>query len=150
MTVVCAGAKSVLDLPATREWLETHGVAVVGYGCDELPAFYTRRSGLAVDARADTPEEVAALVRARDGLGLEGALLVAAPVPAEHEVDAKLLEEALSSALGEAERAGVGGRELTPFLLKGMGRVSEGATLRANVALLENNARLAAAVARHL
>jgi len=147
MTVVCAGAKSVLDLPATREWLETHGVTVVGYGCDELPAFYTRRSGLPVDVRADTPEEAAALARARDRLGLEGGLLIAAPVPAEHEVEAKTMEEALDSALAEAEREGVGGRELTPFLLTRMGGASAGATLRANVALLENNARLAADIA---
>jgi pseudouridylate synthase len=150
MTVVCAGAKSVLDLPATREWLETYGVTIVGYGCDELPAFYTRRSGLPVDARADTPEEVAALARARDQLGLEGALLVTTPVPVEHEVDEKLLEASLSSALAEAERAGIGGRELTPFLLTRMGHASEGATLRANIALLENNARLAADIAGRL
>jgi pseudouridine-5'-phosphate glycosidase len=150
MTVVCAGAKSVLDLPATREWLETHGVTIVGYGCDELPAFYTRRSGLPVDARADTAEEAAALIHARDRLGLEGALLLAAPVPAEYEVDEELLEHALTGALSEAEREGVGGRELTPFLLSRMGATSEGATLRANIALLENNARVAADIARRL
>jgi len=150
MTVVCAGAKSVLDLPATREWLETHGVTVVGYGCDELPAFYTRRSGLPVDVRADTPEEAAELARARDRLGLEGALLVAAPVPAEHEADEKMMEGALAEAVAEAVRAGVGGRELTPFLLTHLGRASGGATLRANVALLENNARIATDIARSL
>src|SRR5215211_7760178 len=93
MTVVCSGAKSVLDLPATREWLETHGVPVVGYGCDEMPAFYTRRSGLGTDARADTPEEVARLIRARDRLGLEAALLVAVPVPEGFEVAEALMEE---------------------------------------------------------
>jgi pseudouridine-5'-phosphate glycosidase len=147
LVVVCSGAKSVLDLPATREWLETHGVTVVGYGCEELPAFYERRSGLPVDARADTPEEVAALARARDALGLEGALLVAVPVPEEFEVEAGLMRESLSEALSEADARGVAGRELTPFLLSHMSRRSGGATLRANVALLENNARVAADIA---
>jgi pseudouridine-5'-phosphate glycosidase len=147
LTVVCSGAKSVLDLPATREWLETHGVSLVGYRTDELPAFYTRRSGLRTDARADTPEEVAAIARARDALSLEGALVVAVPVPSEFEVDAELLEESLREALTEAERQGVGGRELTPFLLTHMSRSSGGATLRANVALLETNARVAAEIA---
>ena len=147
MTVVCSGAKSVLDLPATREWLETHGVCLVGYGCDELPAFYTRRSGLAVDARADSAEDVARVARARDALGLEAALVVAAPVDEGSEVDESLMEESLSEALAEASARGVSGRELTPFLLSHMARRSGGATLRANIALLENNARLAAEIA---
>ena len=147
LVVVCSGAKSVLDLAATREWLETHGVTIVGYGCDELPSFYTRRSGLAVDARAETAADVARLAHARDRLGLEGALLVAVPVPAEAEVDERLMEEVLSRALADAERDGVRGRALTPFLLARMGEASGGATLRANVALLENNARVAAEIA---
>ena len=150
LVVVCSGAKSVLDLPATREWLETHGVTVVGYGCEELPAFYEHRSGLPVDARADTPEEVAELARARDALGLEGALLVAVPVPEEFEVESGLMRESLSEALSEAESRGVLGRELTPFLLSHMSKGSGGATLRANVALLENNARVAADIALSL
>src|ERR671917_1108994 len=147
MTVVCSGAKSVLDLPATREWLETHGVCVLGYGCDELPAFYTRRSGLPADARADTPEEVARVARARDALGLEAALVVTVPVPEGFEVDEQVMEESLSEALSVASARGVTGRELTPFLLAHMSWRSGGATLRANVALLENNARVAAEVA---
>ena len=145
--VVCSGAKSVLDVPATREWLETHGVTLVGYGCDEMPAFYTRASGLPVDVRADTPAEVAALARARRALGLAGALVVAVPVPADSEVPRSVVEAALSSALGEAARSQVAGRELTPFLLKRLGEQSGGATLRANVALLERNARVAAGIA---
>jgi pseudouridine-5'-phosphate glycosidase len=148
MAVVCSGAKIVLDLPATREWLETHGVTVVGYGCDELPAFYTRRSGLSVDARADTPEEVARVARARRALGIESALLVAVPVPAAFEVDEKPLRDSLDAALREAEREGVAGRELTPFLLSRMSARSGGATLDANIALLENNAAVAADLAR--
>ncbi|HVF42399.1 MAG TPA: pseudouridine-5'-phosphate glycosidase [Pyrinomonadaceae bacterium] len=150
MTVVCSGAKSVLDLPATREWLETNGVCLVGYGADELPAFYTRRSGLAVDARCDTPREVARLARARDRLALEGALVVAVPVPAEFEVDAGVIEESLGEALSEAERRNVAGRELTPFLLSHLAAHTDGATLRANVALLENNARVAAEISAEL
>ena len=150
MTVVCAGAKSVLDLPATREWLETNGITVVGYGTDELPAFYTRRSGLPVDARADTADEVAALARARDRLGLEGALLVAVPVPSAVEVPEELMREALSEALRVADERGVTGRDLTPFLLAHMSWRSGGATLRANLALLENNARVAAEIAREM
>jgi pseudouridine-5'-phosphate glycosidase len=147
MTVVCSGAKSVLDLAATREWLETYGVAIVGYGCDELPAFYTRRSGLGVDARADSPDEVAEIARARDALGLEAAVVVTVPVPSEFEVDERLMEESLSEALSEAARQNIAGRELTPFLLAHMARRSGGATLRANVALLEENARVAALIA---
>ncbi len=150
LTVVCAGAKSVLDLPATREWLETHGLTVVGYGCDELPAFYTRRSGLPVDVRFDTVEEVAALVRARRALELTGALLVTVPVPAASEVPAEVLQTALDAALAEAAAAGIGGRELTPFLLARMSERSDGATLRANLALLAQNARLAAQIATTL
>jgi pseudouridine-5'-phosphate glycosidase len=147
MTVVCSGAKSVLDLPATREWLETHGVCVVGYGCDEMPAFYTRRSGLPVDARADSGEEVARVARARDVLGLEAALVVTVPVPEGFEVDEQVMEESLSEALSVAAARGVTGRELTPFLLAHMSWRSGGATLRANVALLENNARVGAEIA---
>ena len=147
LTVVCSGAKSVLDLPATREWLETNGVCLVGYGVDELPAFYTRRSGLPVDVRCDTPREVAEVAHARDALGLEGALVVAVPIPAEFEVDASVMEESLSEALSDAERRNVSGRDLTPFLLSHLAERTGGATLRANIALLENNARVAAEIA---
>jgi len=150
LTVVCSGAKSVLDLPATREWLETHGVCLVGYGCDEMPAFYTRRSGLPVDVRADSAGDVARLARARDALGLEAALVVTVPVPAGFEVDEALMEETLNEALSVAAEQGVAGRELTPFLLARMSSRSGGATLRANVALLESNTRVAAEIAATL
>jgi pseudouridine-5'-phosphate glycosidase len=150
IVVVCSGAKIVLDLPATREWLETHGITVIGYQCNEMPAFYSRRSGLPVDARIDTPEEVAELFRAQQALGIQGALLVAVPVPEEFEVPPVNLERALNVALKEAESEHVSGRELTPFLLARMAQTSEGATLRANIALLENNARVAAQIARQL
>lgn len=148
LVVVCSGAKIVLDLPATREWLETYGITVVGYGCDELPAFYTRQSGLPVDARADTPEEVGAIAHAQRELGTDGALLVCVPVPAASEVPARVLNETLAAALDEAAREQINGRELTPFLLSRMAERSGGATLKANIALLENNARIAARIAK--
>jgi pseudouridine-5'-phosphate glycosidase len=150
IVVVCSGAKIVLDLAATREWLETYGITVVGYGCDELPAFYSRRSGLPVDVRVDSPEDVAKIFRAQQRLGIERALLVTVPVPEEFEVPAAELERALNAALQEAKSQHVAGRELTPFLLSRMAQMSEGATLRANIALLENNARVAAHIARAL
>ena len=147
LVVVCSGAKIVLDLAATREWLETYGITVIGYQCNELPAFYSRRSGLSVDVRVDSPEEVAQIFRAQQALGIERALLVTVPVPEEFEVPAASLERALAAALQEAEGQQVAGRELTPFLLSRMAQTSEGATLKANIALLENNARVAAQVA---
>jgi len=150
MIVVCSGAKIVLDLPATREWLETHGITVVGYGCDEMPAFYSRSSGLAVDVRVDSPDEIIELERARRALQIAGALLVTVPVPVKDEVPRNVLQKALDDALAEAERSEIGGRDLTPFLLSRMSEQSGGATLKANIALLENNARIAAEIALSL
>jgi pseudouridine-5'-phosphate glycosidase len=145
--VVCAGAKAILDLPLTLEWLETHGVTVIGYGTDRFPAFYNRDSGLGVDVRADTPQEVAALYRAQRDLGLPAGLLVTAPVPAEYELPADQMEAAIAQALGEAEAQGVKGKALTPFLLSRISEITGEASLRANLALLENNARIAADIA---
>lgn len=150
ITVVCSGAKIVLDLTATREWLETYGITVIGYGCDELPAFYSSRSGLAIDARADSPAEAAKYARARDTLGTRSSILIAVPVPAPDEVPTGVLQDALDRSLLEANSEGIGGRDLTPFLLKRLGELSEGATLRANISLLENNARIAGEIARAL
>src|SRR6185369_9481162 len=147
IVVVCSGAKIVLDLPATREWLETNAVTVVGYQCDELPAFYSRSSGLRVDVRADDAEAVAGLFRAQRSLGIESALLLGVPVPAKFEIPAEQLQPVLTTALEDAEWKGIMGPELTPFLLRQMAERSGGATLRANIALLENNARVAAAIA---
>ena len=126
--IVCSGAKIVLDLPATREWLETYGVTVAGYGCDEMPAFYSRQSGLSVDVRVDSPAEVVDLFRAQKALETESALLVTVPVPEEFEVSASQLEASLSAALNEAEQERIAGRELTPFLLSRMSRVSQGSS----------------------
>ncbi len=150
IVVVCSGAKIVLDLVATREWLETNGVTVVGYQCDELPAFYSRASGLAIDVRVDSPQQVAALVNARRQLATTAALLVCVPVPAEQEIPAQALQQTLESALAAAETRNIKGRDLTPFLLSRMAEETSGATLRANVALLENNARVAAEIAKSL
>ncbi len=148
--VVCAGAKAILDLPRTRERLETLGVPVIGYGVDEMPAFYTRSSGLPVDARCDTPEEVAAIWRAHRRLGLRTGMLVTVPVPQEAALDEQVAHAAIEEALAAAEAAGVKGKEITPFLLAYIAEHTGEAALRANLALLENNARLAAAIARAL
>lgn len=148
--VVCSGAKIVLDLPATREWLETNGVTVVGYQCEELPAFYSQKSGLSVDATVNSGKDVADLVNAQRALSIKSALLVAVPVPAAAEVPSELLNKVLDDAVREAERSRITGRELTPFLLSRMARQSGGATLQANIALLENNARVGAEIASAL
>src|SRR5215813_12670003 len=134
IVVVCSGAKIVLDLPATREWLETHAVTVVGYQCDELPAFYSRQSGLPIDARADSVEDVARIFHAQRALGLESALLVVVPVPAKFEVPAEELQRVLDTALEDAAWKEISGSALTPFLLSQMAERSGGATLRANIA----------------
>jgi len=144
---VCAGAKAILDLPLTLEWLETHGVPVIGYQCDEFPAFYSRRSGLPVDVRVDAPEEAAAIIAAKWSLAIEGGVLVAVPVPTGLELDAAAGEAAIQAALADAERNGVRGKAITPFLLERVSRLTGGESLHANVALLENNARVAAALA---
>ena len=147
MVVVCAGAKAILDLAATREALETAGVLVVGYGTDELPAFYSRESGIPVDVRADTADEVAALWSAHRALAAPGAILLCVPPPAEHALPAAEVERAIGDALLEAEARGIRGKEVTPFLLSTVAARTGGRSLEANVALLRNNARTAAAVA---
>jgi pseudouridine-5'-phosphate glycosidase len=150
IVVVCSGAKIVLDLHATREWLETHAVTVIGYQCDELPAFYSRHSGLPIDARANSPAEVARIFSTQRALGIESALLVAVPVPTEFEVPGDELRTALDKALADAERERIVGPALTPFLLGRLSERSGGSTLRANIALLENNARVAAEIASEM
>lgn len=150
MVVVCAGAKAILDLPATREVLETRGVTVVGYGTDEMPAFYSRTSGLPVDVRCDTPAEVAALVRARRDLTLPGATLVTVPIPEAAAIPADEIAPAIDQALAEAERRGLRSAEVTPFLLQRLSELTGERSLQANMALLEHNARIAARIARAL
>lgn len=147
VAVVCAGAKAILDLPRTREALETLGVPVLGLGTSEFPAFYRRSSGLGIDARCDTPTEAAAAIAAHFALGLPGGLVVANPVPSEHELPADLHDAALATAIADATAAGVRGRDVTPFLLERMRLLTGDASLRTNEALLINNARTAAQIA---
>ena len=146
VVVVCAGAKAILDLAATLEWLETHGVPVIGYETDEFPAFYARRSGLRLEVRADSPAEVAALVRAQQLLNITSGLLVTVPPPASAALPEEQLELSIASALKAATAANVVGKALTPFLLAHIAEHTGGASLRANLALLENNAHIAAQI----
>jgi len=149
--VVCAGAKSILDLPLTRELLETLGVPVLGYGTDEFPAFYSRTSGLAVDGRVDTPEDVVRVIEAKRDLDLDGGVLVVNPVPEADALDAAVVAAAVERAQAEADARGIRGKDLTPFLLARVAALTGGASLAANRSLLRHNARLAGrlAVALH-
>ena len=145
--VVCAGAKSILDLGLTLEYLETKGVPVVGYGTDELPAFYTRHSGFGVDYRADSPEELAAMFKAQRDLGLKGGMLVTNPIPEEYSMDKAVIDAAIDQAIKEASEKGIKGTETTPFLLAKVVELTGGDSLDSNIALVLNNARLAAKTA---
>lgn len=147
VTVVCSGAKAILDLPLTMEALETRGVTVAGYQTSEFPAFYCRSSGLPVDIRCDNPSEVAALVHARDLAGLSQAVLIAQPIPPGDALPAEDVEAAISRALDDAEREGVKGYAITPYLLHRISLLTDTRSLHANMALLANNARLAAEIA---
>ncbi|MBO4455083.1 MAG: pseudouridine-5'-phosphate glycosidase [Bacteroidales bacterium] len=148
--VICAGAKSILDLGLTLEYLETKGVPVIGYGTDELPAFYTRRSGFKVDYRLDTPEEVADAFRAKLDMGLRGGMLVTNPIPEEYSMDPDRINAAIDQAIAEAAQKGIKGKDTTPFLLARVKDITGGDSLASNIQLVLNNARLAAAVAKCL
>ena len=147
LVVVCAGAKSILDLPATREVLETQGVPVVGYQTDDFPAFYTRSSGLPVDFRVDSPEEAAALAAKSWQAGVQSAVLLVVPPPEETALPEDRMEEAVLAAIAEAEELGIHGAATTPFLLQRVSEITKGDSLVANLALLRNNAKVAAQVA---
>jgi pseudouridine-5'-phosphate glycosidase len=147
VAVVCSGAKSILDLPRTLEWLETAGVPVLGWATDEFPAFFTRESGLRVSARVDTVHEAARTLHTHWDLGLGSGVLVCVPCPEAEALPAARVEAALSESLRAADAAGVGGKELTPFLLSRLAELTGGATLKANLALLRSNARHAALLA---
>ncbi|HUS15448.1 MAG TPA: pseudouridine-5'-phosphate glycosidase [Chloroflexia bacterium] len=147
LVTVCAGAKSILDLPATREWLETHGVTVLGWQTDEFPAFYSRESGLPVDARVEDAAAVAGIVRAGRALGLPGGVLLTVPIPAEAAIPAAEIDSVLQAALQAATAAGAKGKALTPFLLSYLHRESGGRSLNSNAALLIHNAAVAGQVA---
>lgn len=148
MIVVCAGAKAILDLPATLEYLETMAVPVIGYGTDEFPAFYSRQSGLPVSARLDSPQEIVEFVKAHWEIGMKSAVLVCQPVSPEEELPREKVDGAIQQVRHEAHEQGIHGQPLTPFLLARMGELTDGASLKANLALLLNNARLAAQIAK--
>ena len=147
VAVVCAGAKSILDLPKTLEYLETKGVPVIGFCTDEFPAFYTSRSGLHLEDRADNPAQVARILAAKWGLGLGGGVVVANPVPERHSMDSAAIGAAIETALEAAAKAGVKGKDVTPFLLAKVKELTGGESLEANIALVLNNADLAARIA---
>ena len=148
--VVCAGAKSILDLGLTLEYLETKGVTVLGYGTEELPAFYTRKSGFGVDYRMDTPAEIAKAFYVKRALGLRGGMLVTNPIPEEYSMDADVINTAIEKAVAEAEEQGIHGKATTPFLLAKIKEITGGSSLDSNIQLVFNNARLAAATACEL
>ncbi len=148
--VVCAGCKSILDLKLTMEYLETKGVPVIGYGTEELPAFYTRTSGLNVDYRLDTPEEVADAFLAQQTLGLGGGMLVANPIPEEYSMDPDYIESIIEEAVAECNKLGIKGKETTPYLLDKIQKLTGGASLESNIELVYNNAKLAAKIAAKL
>ncbi len=148
--VVCAGAKSILDLGLTLEYLETKGVPVIGYGTDELPAFYTRRSGFGVDYRVDTPEQLAAMFKAQQELGMKGGMLVTNPIPEQYAMDKAVIDAAIEQAVAESKEQGIHGKETTPFLLARVVELTGGDSLESNIQLVLNNAIVASKTAAEL
>jgi pseudouridine-5'-phosphate glycosidase len=146
VAVVCAGAKSILDIAKTLEVLETNGVPVVGFGSDDFPAFWARQSGHKVDHRFDEPAEIARAIAIQTDLGM-GGMLVANPIPRENELDSGWIESRIAEALADAEKAGISRKDVTPYLLQRIFELTEGKSLKANIALVENNARVAARIA---
>ncbi len=150
VAVICAGAKSILDIGLTLEYLETQGVPVVGFGTDELPAFYTSKSGFGVDYRVDTPKELAQALKAKWDLSLKGGAVIANPIPEEYEMDPAVINKAIDAAVKEAEEKGIKGKESTPFLLAKVKELTEGASLDSNIQLVYNNAKVGAQLAVEL
>lgn len=150
VTVVCAGAKAILDVPKTLEMLESLGVPVLSYGTDVFPAFWSRDSGLASPMRLDTPSQIAEFIQTRAILGQSGGMVIANPVPADAEIDRQDLEPLISKALAEADAAGIGGKDVTPHLLQRIFELTDGRSLETNIALVKNNAILAAMIASAL
>ena len=148
--VICAGAKSILDLGLTLEYLETHGVPVIGYGTEELPAFYTRSSGFKVDYRLDTPKEIADAFRVKLECGLQGGMLVTNPIPEQYSMDPDYINANINEAIVECERLGIHGKQTTPYLLDKIQKLTGGDSLKANIQLVYNNAKLGAQVAAAL
>lgn len=150
VAVVCAGAKAILDLGLTLEYLETRGVPVIGFGTDELPAFYTDKSGFSLDYRMDTPEEVAAAIRAQRDIGFPGGMLITNPIPAEYAMRPEVIDSAIDHALREADKQGIHGKAVTPFLLAEVTELTGGHSLQSNIQLVYNNVALAAKIAAAL
>lgn len=150
VAVICAGAKSILDIGLTLEYLETNGVPVIGFGTDEMPAFYTRKSGFGVDYRVDSSMEVAQALKAKWDLSLKGGMVIGNPIPEEFEMDYDTINNAIESALKEAEEKNIGGKNVTPFLLDKVKTITEGKSLEANIELVYNNAKVAAQIAKDL
>ncbi|MCS6874437.1 MAG: pseudouridine-5'-phosphate glycosidase [Pyrinomonadaceae bacterium] len=149
ITVVCAGAKSILDLRATREWLETYGITTIGYKCNYFPVFYSSRSDLEVDASVNSIEEIIEIIKIKRNLELKTATLVTVPLPDEFELQREELEKAIKNATEQANEKGIKGKSLTPFLLKKLAELTKGKTLKANTELLKNNVRVACEIATH-
>jgi pseudouridine-5'-phosphate glycosidase len=147
VAVVCAGAKSILDLRLTLEYLETHGVPVIGYQTDTLPAFFTRDSAFAVDYRLDTPADIANAIHTKRALNLQGGMVIANPIPEAFAMPREIIDAAIAQALSDAQTQGIGGKDATPFLLACINQITGGNSLESNIALVLNNARLASAVA---
>ena len=147
VTVLCSGAKSILDLPLTLEVLETQGVPIIGFGTETLPAFYTRSSGLPIDVCVDSPQQVAQIIMAAEKLGMQHGILVAVPVPEADELPETVAEAAIQQATQEATTKGIHGKAVTPFVLSRVAELTEGQSRRANVSLLVNNARVGAQIA---
>lgn len=147
VAVVCAGAKSILDIGLTLEYLETNGVPVIGYGTDTLPAFFTRESEFGLNLRAETPEDVANMMRAKWDLGLKGGAVIANPIPVEDAMESSFINGIIEKALKEAEEKGIAGKEVTPFLLGKVKELTEGKSLEANIALVKNNAVVGSQIA---
>lgn len=147
VTVICAGAKAILDLPKTMEYLETFGVPVIGFGTKELPAFYSRNSGIALEMSVQNAQELAAIIATKRSLQLEGGLLVVNPIPEAHSMDFEQMEEVIDRALSAAKQQGIHGKEVTPFLLKSIKEFTGGQSLVSNIELVLNNARIGAATA---
>ncbi|MDD2447225.1 MAG: pseudouridine-5'-phosphate glycosidase [Tissierellia bacterium] len=150
VSVICAGAKSILDLGLTLEYLETKGVPVIGYRTENLPAFYTRESGFKVNYRLDSPLEIAKALKAKEELKLKGAMLITNPIPEEYSMDRNEIDKVIRNAIEEANNLGVKGKDLTPFLLDKIQKITEGRSLEANIQLVYNNARLGAEIAKEL
>ena len=150
VTVVCAGAKAILDIPATLEYLETAGVPVIAYGTDEIPAFYSRRSGQKAICRLDSPEEIGALIAMKNNLGLKGGVLVTCPIPEEDEIPFEEMDVVIRQAIKECEERGVKGKEITPFLLSKVKDMTEGRSLEANIKLVLNNADIGSKIAGNI